>query len=163
MTFIRLWGFSSELLELRYEILGLRFEVGGDGISGYSYNGSERIGVRGYPNETGSGNEGGSGLISGVGNEGQPLYSKYTAEFRYPISLAATTTIYALCFAEAANAWEGFDTFNPFEVKRSLGVGIRIFMPMFGLMGVDFGYGFDPLYNGQKPGLVTSFTIGQQF
>ena len=140
-----------------------RFEVGGDGISGYSYNGSERIGVRGYPNETGSGNEGGSGLISGVGNEGQPLYSKYTAEFRYPISLAATTTIYALCFAEAANAWEGFDTFNPFEVKRSLGVGIRIFMPMFGLMGVDFGYGFDPLYNGQKPGLVTSFTIGQQF
>ncbi len=140
-----------------------RFEVGGDGISGYSYNGSERIGVRGYPNETGEGNEGGSGLISGVGNEGQPLYSKYTAEFRYPISLAATTTIYALCFAEAANAWEGFDTFNPFEVKRSLGVGIRIFMPMFGLMGVDFGYGFDPLYNGQKPGLVTSFTIGQQF
>ncbi len=141
-----------------------RFEVGGDGISGYSYNGSERIGVRGYPNEGASGNSGGGGLISGVGNDGLPIYSKYTAEFRYPVSLGATTTIYALCFAEAANAWENFNEFNPFEVKRSLGMGVRIFMPMFGLMGVDFGWGFDKLdHMGVKPGFVTSFTIGQQF
>ena len=138
--------------------------MGGDGISGYSYNGSERIGVRGYPNEGTSGNSGGSGLISGIGNDGLPIYSKYTAEFRYPVSLGATTTIYALCFAEAANAWENFNEFNPFEVKRSLGMGVRIFMPMFGLMGVDFGWGFDKLdHMGLKPGFVTSFTIGQQF
>ena len=161
-------AFEFGFLSSYKDVIGIppyeRFEVGGDGISGYSYNGSERIGVRGYPNEGGSGGSGGSGLISGVGNDGQPIYSKYTAEFRYPISLAPTTTIYALCFAEAANAWESFNHFNPFEVKRSLGFGIRIFMPMFGLMGVDFGWGFDELdHMEQKPGFVTSFTIGQQF
>ena len=160
-------AFEFGFLSAYKDVVGIppyeRFEVGGDGISGYSYTGNERIGVRGYPNEGASGNSGGSGLISGPG-EGLPIYSKYTAEFRYPISLAATTTIYALCFAEAANAWAQFDDFNPFEVKRSLGVGVRIFMPMFGLMGLDFGWGFDELdHMGQKPGFVTSFTIGQQF
>ena len=161
-------AFEFGFLSSYKDVIGIppyeRFEVGGDGISGYSYNGSERIGVRGYPNEGASGNSGGSGLISGIGNDGLPIYSKYTAEFRYPVSLGATTTIYALCFAEAANAWENFNEFNPFEVKRSLGMGVRIFMPMFGLMGVDFGWGFDKLdHMGLKPGFVTSFTIGQQF
>jgi len=161
-------AFEFGFLSSYKDVIGIppyeRFEVGGDGISGYSYNGSERIGVRGYPNEGGVGGSGGTGLISGINNDGQPIYSKYTAEFRYPISLAPTTTIYALCFAEAANAWEDFNHFNPFEVKRSLGLGIRIFMPMFGLMGVDFGWGFDKLdHMDQKPGFLTSFTIGQQF
>ena len=93
-----------------------------------------------------------------------PLYSKYTAELRYPISLNPTTTIYALCFAEGANAWSAINQFTPFEVKRSIGVGVRIFMPMFGMMGVDFGYGFDSLdHTGIKSGWQPQFTIGQQF
>ncbi len=131
-----------------------RFYVGGDGLQGYSMDGREVIGVRGYPNYP--------DLLSD--NQGMPIYSKYSLELRYPISLNPTTTIYALCFAEGANAWENIDEFNPFEVKRSLGLGIRIFMPMFGIMGVDFGYGFDKLdHTGIKSGWQPQFTIGQQF
>ena len=127
----------------------------------YSLFGRDNIGVRGYDNEY---------LLSypnsysSGGYPGMPVYSKYVAELRYPISLNPTTTIYALCFLEAANAWESIDYFKPFEVKRAAGLGVRIFMPMFGLIGVDFGYGFD--YLDQKndiSGLVTQLTIGQQF
>jgi outer membrane protein insertion porin family len=83
---------------------------------------------------------------------------------RYPLSLNPSSTIYATAFAEAGNAWNSFDNFNPFEVKRSLGVGIRIFMPMFGLLGVDFGHGYDPLEGSiEKSGWQTHFSIGQQF
>ena len=85
-------------------------------------------------------------------------------ELRYPISLNPSSTIYALLFAEAGNSWMEINEFKPFEVKRSLGMGIRIFMPMFGILGVDFGHGFDniPGYN-TKSGWQTHFTIGQQF
>jgi outer membrane protein insertion porin family len=129
-----------------------RFFVGGDGLSGYSIDGRELIGLRGYPNSSLS------------ANDGAPIYGKYNIEIRYPISLNPNSTIYALCFAEAGNAWSEISEFNPFETKRSLGMGIRIFMPMFGILGVDFGHGFDniPGYN-TKSGWQTHFTIGQQF
>ena len=131
-----------------------RFYVGGDGLQGYAMDGREVIGVRGYPNYP--------DLLSKT--QGMPIYSKYTMELRYPISLNPTTTIFALCFAEGANAWNSMNEFTPFEVKRSLGLGIRIFMPMFGMMGVDFGYGFDVLdHTGIKSGWQPQFTIGQQF
>ena len=131
-----------------------RFYVGGDGLQGYSMDGREIIGVRGYPNYP--------DLLSE--QQGMPIYSKYGLELRYPISLNPTTTIYGLCFAEGADAWDNIDEFQPFEIKRSLGFGIRIFMPMFGVMGVDFGYGFDEIdHTGEKPGWVPQFTIGQQF
>ena len=129
-----------------------RFFVGGDGLSGYSLDGRELISLRGYPNNALS------------EQDGAPIYSKYNMELRYPISLNPGSTIYALCFAEAGSAWMNMKEFNPFEVKRSLGLGIRIFMPMFGILGVDFGHGFDniPGYT-TKSGWQTHFTIGQQF
>ena len=85
-------------------------------------------------------------------------------ELRYPVSLNPSSTIYVLCFMEAGNSWNDMNKFNPFDVKRSAGMGIRIFMPMFGILGVDFGHGFDniPGYN-VKSGWQTHFTIGQQF
>ena len=73
---------------------------------------------------------------------GDPLYNKYNMELRYPISLNPNSTIYALMFAEAGNSWENYDNYNPFELKKSTGLGIRIFMPMFGLLGLDFAYGY---------------------
>lgn len=85
-------------------------------------------------------------------------------ELRYPLTLKAAASIYMLAFAEAGNAYENFKTYNPFQVKRSAGAGLRIFMPAFGLLGIDFGYGFDPLDGFTKPnGLETHFIIGQQF
>jgi len=139
-----------------------RFYVGGDILShGYSLFGRENVSVRGYDSQY---------LLSYPNSyilgdyPGMPIYSKYVAELRYPISLNPTTTIYALCFAEAANAWENINYFKPFEVKRSLGVGLRIFMPMFGVIGLDFGYGFDNVdQTGERSGWVPQFTIGQQF
>ena len=129
-----------------------RFYVGGDGLSGYSIDGREIIGLRGYPNNQ----------LSEL--DGSPIYSKYNIELRYPISLNPNSTIYALCFAEAGNAWNSIEEFNPFQVKRSLGLGIRIFMPMFGIIGLDFGYGFDNVdQTGDRSGWVPQFTIGQQF
>ena len=129
-----------------------RFFVGGDGLSGYSIDGRELIGLRGYPN---------SSLSE---NDGAPIYGKYNIEIRYPISLNPNSTIYALCFAEAGNSWSEISEFNPFETKRSLGMGIRLFMPMFGILGVDLGHGVDniPGYS-TKSGWQTHFTIGQQF
>ena len=139
-----------------------KFFVGGDLMQQtYSLFGRDHIGVRGYDNAF---------LLSEPNSysdrdyPGMPIYGKYVAELRYPISLNPTTTIYALCFAEAANAWESISYFKPFEVKRSAGLGVRIFMPMFGLIGVDFGYGFDYLeQKGDISRLVTQLTIGQQF
>ena len=85
-------------------------------------------------------------------------------ELRYPISLNPNSTIYALMFAEAGNSWENYDNYNPFELKKSTGLGIRIFMPMFGLLGLDFAYGFDSSNNSiEKSGWQTHFIIGQQF
>jgi outer membrane protein insertion porin family len=131
-----------------------RFYLGGDGLTGFVMDGREVIGLRGYANQAVSQHLTGGGSI----------YAKYYLELRYPLSLNPSSTIYATAFAEAGNAWGTFRDFNPFEVKRSMGVGIRIFMPMFGLLGVDFGHGFDPLPGSlEKSGWQTHFSIGQQF
>lgn len=131
-----------------------RFYVGGDGLTGFAMDGREVIGLRGYANQT----------VSQHLTAGGSIYSKYYLEMRYPLSLDPSATVYATAFAEAGNAWDSFDKFNPFEVKRSLGFGIRIFMPMFGLLGVDFGHGYDPLEGAtEKSGWQTHFSIGQQF
>lgn len=129
-----------------------RYFVGGDGIQTYQLDGRETIGLRGYQNEQLSSIDGGS------------VYNKFQLELRYPITLKPSASIYVLGFLEAGNSYESFKTFNPFLVKRSAGTGIRIFMPAFGLLGIDFAYGFDPL-PGQtnKSGWQTHFIIGQQF
>lgn len=109
------------------------FEVGGDGMMGYSYYGRDIIALRGYAN----------GSLTPA--NGANLYTKFTMEMRFPISLNPSATLFALAFFEAGNAWYEFKEFNPFDMKRSAGVGVRIYLPMFGLMGVDWGYGFDDI------------------
>ncbi len=117
-----------------------RFYLGGDGLSNqYNLDGREIIAMRGYTNESVTPQYYINKDIGGT------IYSKYTLELRYPLSLNPSATIYALGFLEAGNAWENFKTFDPFDVKRSAGIGIRFFMPMFGLLGLDWGYGFDKI------------------
>lgn len=115
-----------------------RFYLGGDGLSGYNnLDGRELIGMRGYGNET---------ITPDYylnSNLGGTIYSKYTFEIRYPLSLNPNATIYGLTFLEAGNSWANFADFNPFKVYRSAGFGIRVFLPMFGVLGLDWGYGFD--------------------
>lgn len=115
-----------------------RFYLGGDGLSGYNnLDGRELIGMRGYGNET---------ITPDYylnRNLGGAIYSKYTFELRFPLSLNPNATIYALSFLEAGNSWANFSEFNPFKVYRSTGFGLRVFLPMFGLLGLDWGYGFD--------------------
>ncbi|MCL3780451.1 outer membrane protein assembly factor BamA [Prolixibacteraceae bacterium JC049] len=127
------------------------FNMGGDGMSGYSYYNYEIIGLRGYGNNSVT-------PASGAAS----LYNKLTMELRYPIALKQSATIYAMAFLEAGNAWEGFGQYNPFDLKRSAGIGLRIFLPMFGLMGIDWGYGFDNVPNGENKGQF-HFVIGQKF
>lgn len=117
-----------------------RFFLGGDGLANVSLDSRELVGMRGYAN---------SSLTPGAYNnssQGGDLFTKYTLELRYPLSLNPQATIYALTFLEAGNCWLGFKNFNPFDVKRSAGVGVRIYLPMFGLLGLDWGYGFDDVY-----------------
>lgn len=127
------------------------FYVGGDGMSGYSSGyAQETIGLRGYEN----------GALTPLGGEGY-AYDRFTLELRYPF-LLGNTTIYGLTFAEAGNAWTSTNKFNPFDMKRSAGVGIRIFLPMVGMMGIDWAYGFDKTF-GQKGGGQFHFILGQEF
>ena len=114
-----------------------RFYLGGDGLGSYSFDSREIIGMRGYKNESLT-PKGSSGTATG-GN----IFAKYTMELRYPLSLNPSATIYAMGFLEAGNCWFGFENFNPFKVYRSAGIGARIYLPMFGLLGLDWGYGFD--------------------
>ena len=115
-----------------------RFYMGGDGLSGYgSLDGREIIALRGYSNES---------ILPDVYNEsgvGGTIFSKYTMELRFPLSLNPSATIYALGYFEGGNNWNSFKKFNPFKVYRSAGLGIRIFLPMFGILGLDWGYGLD--------------------
>jgi len=129
------------------------FEVGGDGMSGFSYYyGTDVIPVRGYENQSLS--------VDPQSN----VYNKYTFELRYPITLNPSATIYALAFLEAANSWNKINEYSPFDVYRSAGVGVRFWLPMFGLIGVDWGYGFDDVPNNSGAnGSQFGFTIGQQF
>ncbi len=129
-----------------------RFFVGGDGLGTYSLDGREAIALRGYPNQSLSSQDGGS------------IYNKFSLELRYPITLAQSASIYALTFLEGGASYDSFRDYNPFNLNRSAGAGIRIFMPAFGLLGIDFGYGFDALPGETiKNGWETHFIIGQQF
>src|SRR5690606_20203148 len=111
-----------------------RFSMGGSGLTGVNQlGGREMIALRGYEDNT---------LSSQAGD---PLIAKYTLELRYPISLNPSATFYVLAFAEAGNTYPTFKDFNPFNVKRSTGVGIRVFLPMFGMLGLDYGFGLDKL------------------
>ena len=114
-----------------------RFYLGGDGLSGYALDGRELIGMRGYGNQTLTPQGDGGNYIGGT------IFNKYTFELRYPVSLNPQATIYMLGFLEAGDTWMKFKEFQPFNVKRSAGVGVRIRLPMFGLLGLDWGYGFD--------------------
>jgi outer membrane protein insertion porin family len=131
-----------------------RFYMGGSGISGFqNFVAREIIALRGYPDNS----------ISS--SYGDPICARYTMELRYPISLNPQATIFVLGFAEAGNTWTNYKTFNPFQVKRSAGVGLRVFLPMFGLLGIDYGWGFDAVPG--NPGIGNGkgqfhFTIGGQ-
>ncbi|WP_229792662.1 outer membrane protein assembly factor BamA [Ulvibacter litoralis] len=129
-----------------------RFFVGGDGLGSYSLDGREVIQLRGYPNQS----------LSTV--DGDNIYNKFSLEVRYPVTLKQMASIYVLGFAEGGGSYNGFRDYNPFSVQRSAGAGLRIFMPAFGLLGIDFGYGFDPALNQtERSGWQTHFIIGQQF
>ena len=123
-----------------------RYYLGGDGLSGYNnLDGREIIGMRGYSNESLTPD------YYASKNTGGTIYNKTTLELRYPLSLNPSATIYVMTFVEAGNAWKDFRSFNPFALKRSAGVGVRVFLPMFGLLGLDWGYGFDDV-----PGIPTA-------
>ncbi|HOF56425.1 MAG TPA: POTRA domain-containing protein [Prolixibacteraceae bacterium] len=129
------------------------FIVGGSGMSGYSYYGTDYISMRGYKDYSLS-----------YRRNGSKMYSKFTMEMRYPVTLKPSATIYALTFLEAGNTNDLFRDYNPFKLYRSAGVGVRIYLPMFGLMGIDWGYGFDKVpWNGEAGGSNFHFVIGQQF
>lgn len=129
-----------------------RFFVGGDGLGAFSLDGREVVQLRGYPNQSLS------------TTDGNTIFNKFSLEVRYPITLKQLASIYALGFVEGGAAYDGFREYNPFSIRRSAGAGLRIFMPAFGLLGIDFGYGFDPVLGGtQRNGWQTHFIIGQQF
>jgi outer membrane protein insertion porin family len=137
------------------------FYIGGDGMTGYSFYGREVIALRGYTNGSLTPNK--PGTLTPSGN----VYSKITAELRYPISLNPQATIYALTFLEAGRAWYKLSEYNPFKMNRSAGVGLRANLPMFGLLGIDWAYGFDPVPNPAQFSNANHsqfhFVIGQQF
>jgi outer membrane protein insertion porin family len=109
-----------------------RFYLGGSGLTGYALDGREIIADRGYDDQALT-----------ASRTGSPIIAKYTWELRYPVSLNPSATVYGLAFAEAGNTWNTIKAFNPFDVYRSAGVGVRVFLPMFGLLGLDWGYRFD--------------------
>ncbi|WP_313384951.1 outer membrane protein assembly factor BamA [Chishuiella sp.] len=137
-----------------------RFYLGGTGLNQNRFDGREIIALRGYQDATNSGGQTGDLTPEGGGT----IYNKYSLELRYPITMSQTAKIYALTFAEGGNIWNNTSEFKPFELKRSAGAGVRIYMPAFGLLGFDFGYGFDKgIGETQKSGWQTHFIIGQQF
>ncbi|MCR4583923.1 MAG: outer membrane protein assembly factor BamA [Prevotella sp.] len=146
------------------------FYVGGDGMSGYSYGYSEEtIGLRGYDNGALSYSAAYQAMLNGksISSYNAYAYDRFTLELRYPFMLG-NTTIYGLGFLEGGNAWADSRDFNPFKMKRSAGVGVRIYLPMVGLMGIDWAYGFDNVYTNQsgsqkRGGSNFHFILGQEF
>ena len=142
-----------------------RFFVGGDGLGNFTLDGRDVIQLRGYENS--SLTPFSTNPITGrLEQDGGTIYNKFSMELRYPFTLKPTASIYGLAFLEAGNSFNNFNEFNPFELKRSAGMGLRIFMPAFGLLGIDFGYGFDQDNNPNTRGISgwqTHFIIGQQF
>ena len=133
------------------------FQLGGDGMSGYNTYGSEIIGLRGYPNYSLT-------PIEGNAYAGR-VYDKFSVELRHPIILQPQSTIYAMLFLEGGNCWADIKEFNPFQIKRSAGVGLRVLLPIVGMLGIDWAYGFDPVptKNNERGGSQFHFVIGQQF
>lgn len=133
--------------------------VGGDGMSGYSSYGQDVIALRGYTNYSLT-----PYMITPYNSSGYSyagnMYDKFTVELRYPVLLEPSSTIFILAFLEGGNCWADIRQFNPFQIKRSAGVGARVFLPMVGLLGIDWGYGFD---DKSKGGSQFHFVIGQQF
>jgi outer membrane protein insertion porin family len=130
------------------------FDVGGDGMTGYTTYATESVALRGYEN----------GSLTLSRSQAGYAYTRFVLELRYPILLETSSTIYALAFLEGGNAWHEVSKFNPFDMKRSAGVGVRIYLPMIGMMGIDWGYGFDKI-NGSKQysGSHFHFVLGQEF
>ena len=146
--------YNTNVSEVPFE----RFFVGGDGLANFALDGREIVGLRGYPNQS----------LTPTSANGTPIgatiYNKYSLELRYPLTLKSSASIYALTFLEAGSSFTSFKAYNPFDVKRSAGLGLRIFMPAFGLLGIDFAHGFDSLPGETKAhGWETHFIIGQQF
>ena len=148
-SYNRNWGFSP------FE----GFLVGGDGMSGYSSYGNEVVSLRGYQNYSLTPMEYSQYNSSSMAYAGR-VYDKFTVELRYPVVMQPSSTIYALMFLEGGNCWSDIKNFNPFQIKRSAGAGVRIYLPMIGLLGVDWGWGFDDDTNGRSQ---FHFVIGQQF
>jgi len=159
MTQVRfgfLGNYNSEIGASPFE----RFKLGGDGMQSYQFlQGSDIIGLRGYQNFT----------VIPIGtnytadtNPGSTIYNKFTFELRHPVIASQSATIFVLAFAEGGNVWNSFNQYNPFNVRRSVGVGARVFLPIFGLLGLDYGYGFDAIPNipGANKGQF-SFSISQ--
>lgn len=129
------------------------FNVGGDGMTGYSSYATESVALRGYENSS----------LTPYGREGY-AYTRLGIELRYPLMLETSTNIYVLGFLEAGNAWNDINKFNPFDLKRSAGVGVRIFLPMIGMMGIDWAYGFDKVFGSSSAGgSHFHFVLGQEF
>jgi outer membrane protein insertion porin family len=123
-----------------------QFRVGGSGLTGFVLYGTDIVSQRGYQDAS-------------ITNGGvMPIYTRYTLELRYPLTVGQSSTIYAHAFFEAGNAWNSFTEFNPYDVRRAVGTGVRLFLPMFGLLGVDYAWPFDPVAVGEF-----HFFIGQQF
>ena len=156
-----LGNYNNDIGDVPFE----RFFLGGDGLGNFTLDGREVVQLRGYENN--SITPFSTNPITGdLEQDGGIIYNKFSVELRYPITLGAAASIYALGFLEAGNSFSNFQEFNPFDVRRSAGFGIRIFMPAFGLLGIDFGHGFDrdlnPTSTGPS-GWQTHFIIGQQF
>lgn len=156
-----LGNYNNDIGDVPFE----RFFVGGDGLGNFTLDGREVIQLRGYENN--SITPFSTNPITGnIEQDGGTIYNKFSLEMRYPLTLKPAASIYALGFLEAGNSFNNFQDFNPFNLRRSAGVGLRIFMPAFGLLGIDFGHGFDRDLNPTSigpSGWQTHFIIGQQF
>lgn len=142
-----------------------RFEMGGDGISNYVYYGKDIVSQRGYPvYYTSDPKINPDNTNPPAGYQGFTIFNKYTLELRYPISLNPSSTIYALIFTDAANGYNGIKDYDPFRLRRDAGIGMRFYLPMFGLLGFDYGIGFDRLQKGQglKNATKFSFMLGYE-
>jgi len=154
------FGFLGAYNQARGVIPFERFFLGGDGLGSYSLDGREAVALRGYPNQSLQPVDGENNIT----NDGGTIYNKFSMELRYPISMSQTAKIYLLGFVEGGVSYNDFQDYNPFNLYRASGAGVRIFMPAFGLLGIDFGYGFDALPGQTSPnGWETHFIIGQQF
>ncbi len=156
-TFMQ-FGFLGAYNQDRGVIPFERFYMGGDGMAGGSVDARQNIGLRGYEN----------GSLAPINANGQDIgatvYNKFSLELRYPITLKSSASIYALTFAEAGSSYAKLSDYQPFGLYRSAGVGLRVFMPAFGLLGIDYGYGFDAVPGQIEPsGWKMAFIIGQQF